>query len=254
MDTAAKPDDSAKLPLWQRCLDFDNQASGHYNDYIHTPLFEIIDATPRRVLDLGCATGAFGAELVRRFPGASVVGIEAGRAAAKVAESRLERVLCTPLERLSLAEHGFRHGEFDTVIASDILEHLVNPWDLLVRLRPFLSNRAQIVASIPNIRNITVVSTLLQGGRFDYDERGLLDITHLRFFTLSSIRQLFEETGYVMERDTAIILPSLEGVYRNYLGRGPALIKVGRMTLADVTQQELVELCAAQFLTRARAP
>ncbi len=94
----------------------------------------------------------------------------------------------------------------------------------------------------------------MQGGRFDYDERGLLDITHLRFFTLSGIRQLFEETGYVMERDTAIILPSLEGVYRNYLGRGPALIKVGRMTLADVTQQELVELCAAQFLTRARAP
>ena len=247
-------DASNSAPLWKRCLDFDSQDGGHYNNYVHTPLFDLLDGTPTRVLDLGCAAGAFGAELMRRFPEASVVGIEAGRAAAEMAKTRLERVVHARLEELSFADQGFRPGEFDTVIAGDILEHLVNPWELLVRLRPFLAPKAQIVASIPNIRNITVVSSLLQGGRFEYDERGLLDITHLRFFTLESIKRLFEETGYVLERHVAKILPSLERVYRTYQGRGPALLKIGRMTLSDMTQQELTELCAVQFLTRSRAP
>jgi SAM-dependent methyltransferase len=239
-------------PVWKRCLDFDEQDAGHYNDYVAEPLFELIDGTPSRVLDLGCAGGAFGAALVQRFPMASVVGIEAGQAAAQKARSRLERVVHARLDGIGFADHGFRDGEFDTVVAADILEHLVNPWDLLVRLRPFLAPNAQVIASIPNIRNITVVSSLLLDGRFDYDERGLLDITHLRFFTLTGMRRLFEETGYAVESDRAIILPSLEGAYRSYQGRAAAAVRIGRMTVTDVTPQEIVELCAAQFVIRAR--
>jgi SAM-dependent methyltransferase len=179
------------------------------------------------------------------------VGIEAGRAAAEKARTRLDRVIHARLEDVAFAGEGLRPGEFDTVIAADILEHLANPWDLLVRLRPFLAPNGQIVASIPNIRNLTVVSSLLLGGRFDYEERGLLDITHLRFFTLDGIKRMFRETGYVLERDMAIILPALRDVYRTYQSRGPAMVRIGRMTISDVTQQELTELCAVQFLTRA---
>ena len=72
--------------------------------------------------------------------------------------SRLDRVVHARLEDVSFADQGFRPGEFDTVIAADILEHLVNPWELLVRLKPFLAPRAQIVASIPNVRNISVAA------------------------------------------------------------------------------------------------
>ena len=126
------------------------------------------------------------------------------------------------------------------------------PWDVQVRLRRFLASEAQVVASIPNIRNLTLVSRLLLGGRFDYDECRLLDVSHLRFFTLDGIRRMLRETGYVLERDMAIILPALEHVYRSYQGRGPVMVRIGRMTVADVTQQEFTELCAAQFLTRAR--
>ena len=240
------------LPLWKRGPDFDRQDAGHHNDYVQEPLFQLIDGAPARVLDLGCAGGAFGAALKARYPGVSVTGIEAGRAAADKAGSRLDRVVHARLDDMSFADHGFEQDEFDTVIAADVLEHLVNPWDLLVRLKPFLAPHAQIVASIPNVRNITVVASLLLSGRFDYDERGLLDISHLRFFTLRGIRSMFEETGYAMEQDMAILLPSLDGVYRSHKGAGNATIKLGRMTLADITQQELTELCAAQFLTRAR--
>jgi len=238
-------------PVWKRCLDFDRQDAAHYNDWVLEPLFQLIEGEPKRVLELGCASGAFGAALMQRFPGASVIGIEAGRAAAEKARTRLDRVIHGRLEEVSLAAEGLRHGEVDTVVAADILEHLVNPWDVLVRLRPFLAPEAQVVASIPNIRNLTVVSQLLLGGRFDYDQRGLLDVSHLRFFTLDGIRRMFRETGYVLERDMAIILPALQDVYRSYQGRGPVMVRIGRMTIADVTQQELTELCAAQFLTRA---
>ena len=241
------------VPLWKRCLDFERQDAKHYRDFVLEPLFPLIDGEPGHVLELGCAGGAFGAALKARFPGTSVTGIEAGRAASERAQSRLDRVVHARLEDVSFSDQGFRHGEFDTVIAADILEHLVNPWELLVRLKPFLAPRAQIVASIPNIRNLSVVSPLLLNGRFDYDERGLLDITHLRFFTLHGIKRLFEETGYVLEQEMAILLPSLEGVYRSYQGSGNAMVKIGRMTLSDITPQELTELCAAQFLARARA-
>jgi hypothetical protein len=125
------------------------------------------------------------------------------------------------LDDVDFEAQGIHRGEFDTVIAADILEHLVNPWELLARLRPFLAPRAQDVASIPNIRNITVVSQLLLGGTFNYAERKLLDITHLRFFTLAGIRAMFEETGYAFEDRRALLLPTLEPVYGSYHGRGP---------------------------------
>jgi SAM-dependent methyltransferase len=253
MGDVPQPISAASLPLWKRCLDFERQDAAHYQDYVLTPLFDLIEDAPSRVLDLGCATGAFGAALVQRYPGASVVGIEAGRAAAQKARERLERVIDGRLEDVSFTDAGFAPSEFDTVIAADILEHLTNPWDLLVRLRPFLAPRAQILASIPNVRNLTVGAPLLLEGRFDYDERGLLDIGHLRFFTLAGVKRLFDETGYAVERDVAIILPSLETVYRSYQGRGLAQVKIGRMTLSDLNAQELLELCAAQFLIRARA-
>ena len=241
----------AAEPVWKRCLDFGRQDAGHYNDYVQLGLFQLLDSPPRRVLELGCAGGAFGAELMRRYPGASVVGIEAGQSAAQRAAARLERVVHCRLEDADFGALGFREGEFDTVVAADVLEHLVNPWDLLVRLRPYLAPGAQVVASIPNVRNLTVISPLLLGGRFDYDERGLLDITHLRFFTLDGMKRMFAETGYAFEREEPVILPELEGVYRNYGSGKPATLKLGRMTLSDVSPQELLELCAAQFLVRA---
>jgi 2-polyprenyl-3-methyl-5-hydroxy-6-metoxy-1,4-benzoquinol methylase len=240
------------LPLWKRCLDPELQEAGHYNDYVHTPLFSLIEGTPRRVLDLGCATGAFGAALKQRYDGVTVVGIEAGERAARRARERLDRVIHARIEDVDFAASGFGAGEFDTVIASDILEHLVNPWDVLARLRPHLAADAQVVASIPNARNITVAAPLLGEGAFRYDERGLLDITHLRFFTLATIHQMFAETGYRVEHHVGLLLPQLEAAYRQYQAQGARQVRLGRITLDDVSPQDLVELCTAQFLVRAR--
>src|SRR3954464_14095194 len=211
---------TSALPLWNRCLDPALQEASHYLDYVNTSLFGIFDGSPRRVLDLGCATGAFGAAVKERFPGAQVVGVEAGHDAAERAAGRLDRVVRARIEELDFEREGLRPGEFDTIVAADILEHLVNPWELLVKLRTYLARGGQVIASIPNVRNITVSAPLLAGGTFQYEDRGLLDITHLRFFTRSTINQLFAETGYRVEVTVGLMPPDLEALYKSAAGPG----------------------------------
>ena len=138
------------------------------------------------------------------------------------------------------------------MIAADVLEHVVNPWDILVRLKPFLASNAQVVASIPNVRNALLVAALAVNGRWQYRERGLLDITHLRFFTLQEIARMFDETGYRVERHTANLSPALKDFYDANRSKASVTLELGKLTLSDLTPQELYEMCAEQFLVRAR--
>lgn len=137
-------------------------------------------------------------------------------------------------------------------VAADVLEHLVNPWNLLERLKPFLAPDARLLASIPNVRNVGFVSELLQGGRWEYGDHGLLDVTHLRFFTLSEIARMFDETGFKGDGFVVNISPALESFYRQHEGQAQVTLKIGRLVLADVSQRELTELCAEQFFVRVR--
>ena len=237
---------------WQTCLDIEGQDALHYLDFVNRPLLDIVAGTPRRVLELGCSGGMLGAELKQRHPGAHVVGIEPGRAAAAVAAGRIDRVIAKRLEDVDFAAEGLQPGAFDTVIAADVLEHVVNPWDVLVRVKPLLAPGAQLLASIPNVRNAMVAAELFVNGRWQYRERGLLDITHLRFFTLHEIHLMFEETGYRVEGHAATIAAPLAELYRTHKGQGVSSLEFGRLTLRDVSAAELDELCAEQWLIRAR--
>jgi 2-polyprenyl-3-methyl-5-hydroxy-6-metoxy-1,4-benzoquinol methylase len=194
----------------------------------------------------------FGLRLKEKFPGVTVVGIEPGRAAAALAATRLDRVICSRLEAVDFASQGLAPGEFDTVIAADVLEHMVNPWEALVRIRPLLAPGGQFVASIPNVRNLGLLAETLLNGRWRYAERGLLDITHLRFFTLEEIRRMFEQTGYRLEGFAANVSPNLAGIWRENKDREAITLTLGRLTLRDLRREDLVELCAEQFLVRAR--
>jgi 2-polyprenyl-3-methyl-5-hydroxy-6-metoxy-1,4-benzoquinol methylase len=237
---------------WQTCLDVEGQVAEHYLDYVNRPLLDIVAGQPRRVLELGCAGGRFGQELKARFPGVTVVGIEAGRAAAALSATRIDRVICSRIEDVDFAAEGLEEGTFDTLVAADVLEHLVNPWEALVLARRLLAPGAQVVASIPNARNLMVVEALVSAGRYPYAERGLLDITHLRFFTLIEIMRLFEETGFRVEGHASTISPPLVAWHREHRGKPPATVEVGRMSLTNVTSAEIDELCAEVFLVRAR--
>jgi len=237
---------------WERGLEIEDPDPGRYPDVANLTLLDVIDGTPRRVLELGCASGVLAARLKERHPGATVVGIEPGRAAAELAATRLDRVIRARIEDVDFGAEGLQEGGFDTIVAGDVLEHLVNPWRVLERLRPLLAPGGQLVASIPNVRNALLIAALAVNGRWEYRDRGLLDITHLRFFTLEEIRRLFEQTGYRYERHLARISPPLAELHRQQRGRPRITLQLGRLTLADLTPAELDELCTEQFCVRVR--
>ena len=250
--TAAFAADASLEPVWKTCLDIEHQSAGHYKDNVNRPLLELIEGAPRRVLDLGCAAGHCGEVLKERFPGVAVAGIDANRAAADAAATRLDQVVCARLDEVDFAAHGLEEASFDAIIAADILEHLVNPWKLLERLAALVAPGGQLLASIPNVRNLTLLSRALQEGRWEYQPQGLLDITHLRFFTLREMQHMFAETGWRPEKFGAVISRHLNDTYARHRDAPSSRLQFGRVSLAGITPSELLELCSEQFLFRCR--
>jgi 2-polyprenyl-3-methyl-5-hydroxy-6-metoxy-1,4-benzoquinol methylase len=160
------------------------------NNSSHTLMAELV-GHGKRVLDVGCATGDLAEVLAEH--GCKVTGIEIDPEAARRAEERCDRVIVGDVEELDL---GGRLGDesFDAIVFGDVLEHLKDPLRTLARLKPFLSPEGYVVASIPNVAHGSVRLALMQGN-FRYSSLGLLDNTHLRFFTRESVEQLFGDAG-----------------------------------------------------------
>ncbi len=148
----------------------------------------------RRVLDVGCATGNLAEVLAER--GCRVTGIEIDPEAARQAEKHCERVIVGDVERLDLGTE-LDEESFDVVLFGDVLEHLKDPLQTLKQLKPFLRAEGYVVASIPNVAHGSVRLSLMQG-RFQYRSLGLLDNTHLRFFTRESVERLFKDAGFLI--------------------------------------------------------
>lgn len=124
--------------------------------------------------------------------------MEANAAAAAVAATRLDKVIAGRFPE----DVGPEEGPFDCVVFNDVLEHLIDPWEALRLTRPLLSEAGRVVAMIPNIRHVRAVMPLLFRGRWDYADTGLLDRTHLRFFTRATMIDLFETAGYTVKSVT----------------------------------------------------
>jgi SAM-dependent methyltransferase len=146
----------------------------------------------KKVLELGCATGYM--SRVLRDRGCKVVAVEMDATAAARASQFCDRVIVADLDRVDLSREL---GEelFDVIVAADVLEHLKDPLRVLRRIRPHLEPGGRVVASIPNVAHGSVRLALLTG-TFPYSEVGLLDRTHLRFFTAASVERLFADAGF----------------------------------------------------------
>ncbi|MDB5099860.1 MAG: methyltransferase protein [Cyanobacteria bacterium RYN_339] len=145
-----------------------------------------------RVLELGCASGYVSKLLVERL-GCTVTGVELLEEYAALARAHCAEVLVGNLDQLDLTQ-ALAGRQFDVVLAGDVLEHLLDPRRTLTQARALLAPGGRVVATIPNIAHGDVRLALL-AGRFDYRRLGLLDETHVRFFTHSTVRQLFEQAG-----------------------------------------------------------
>lgn len=150
----------------------------------------------KRVLEVGCAAGHVTKVLVER--GCSVVGVEGDAEAAEHARRYAEQVLVADLDVDEDAEHQvwskLEADRFDVLLFGDVLEHLRNPLGVLRRAAPLLADGGFVVVSVPNIAHGDVRLALL-GGSFRYRPTGLLDATHLRFFTRESAGELLRQAG-----------------------------------------------------------
>jgi 2-polyprenyl-3-methyl-5-hydroxy-6-metoxy-1,4-benzoquinol methylase len=144
------------------------------------------------VLEIGPATGYISNALKER--GCTVTGVEIDPEAAEIARSFADEMIVANVEKLDFGE-AFSSQRFDVVMFGDVLEHLVDPKNALEKARGVLSDVGYVVASIPNVAHSSVRLMLLDG-KFGYTEKGLLDYTHLRFFTREGMHQLFESAGY----------------------------------------------------------
>lgn len=161
-----------------------------YHDLPRREILDLIPFNAKRVLDLGCGTGALGKALKER-QGCHVTGIELNKEALKTAKINLDICLCDNLNRY---DPTFVNVKYDCIIFADILEHLVSPWAVLKKFASVLTDDGVVIASIPNVAHFWILKNLEQG-LFRYEPAGLLDITHLRFFTRTSIFQLFYTAG-----------------------------------------------------------
>lgn len=237
---------SQKQYLWQQFLDVSDIEASGYHEAAKTHLVDMFHNDPKVVIDIGCAAGATGALIKQRFPQSKVWGFELNKAAAKIASSRLDKVLVGKFEDFDLELEGLPRGSVDGVILADVLEHMYNPWQVMVKLRPYLSAKAQVIVSIPNVRNLALMDDLAKGN-WRYDSWGLLDITHIRFFTYVELLKFFGETGYRVNKTIYGIDDRLRALFEQYKDHCPTNIDTEKMVLKNVSATELHELCSLQF-------
>ena len=192
-----------------------------------------------RVLEIGCGAGVTLGRIQYCYPNAEVYGVELVDEVASLGAVNFD-IICGNVESMDLP---YEQEYFDYIIFGDVLEHLVNPALVLKKVRTYLKKDGYVLASIPNLMNAEVIYSLLQG-HFPYEEAGIRDETHLRFFTYQEIVKLFERTGYRIE---AVMTTLLEGMttdtYKKFFDQLLAIEGVADRDFFD----------AYQYLVRARS-
>ena len=166
-----------------------------YFEHSRSEMLPFIPAGCRRALDVGCGQGTFG-QLLKRTRGMEVWGIEPVAAAAAIAATRLDCVI----EGAFSAEADLPEGKFDVITFNDVLEHLMEPGAALRLAARILNPGGVVVASIPNIRHFPTLWEVVVRGEWQYTDSGILDRTHVRFFTRKSIGVLFSQCDFQVER------------------------------------------------------
>lgn len=155
---------------------------------------EFLDLVPRgtrRLLDVGCGSG--GLSIILKEKGIEAVGVEKDEKLCSLAKEKLDAVILGDIENLEL---NYPEGYFDCIMYADILEHLIEPLNILEKHKVYLQKDGYVIASIPNMKYYKIILRLIFSGTWDYSDAGILDRTHVRFFGLINIIELFEKAGY----------------------------------------------------------
>ena len=192
---------------YRRECDFFHEKWGVSLDYSFSPrrdLMSLMDFSKAglRVLEIGCACGVTLREIGARSSSARLYGVELNEKAAEIA-APYATILSMDVERLDPSQVAER---FDYIVMGDVIEHLQNPWKAIENMRELLAPGGEVIASIPNIGHISNLYEVLSGN-WTYKSMGLLDRTHLRFFTKKEIIKLFQEAQFDIQDMRYITVP-----------------------------------------------
>lgn len=168
-----------------------------YFGNIRYELIELVLDGDNKILEIGCGEGNTGKALKEQGKAVEVVGIEKIPEVAQVAMEKIDKVIIADVESVEIP---FDEGYFDYMIMGDVLEHLYDPWILVNKLAHYVKKGGYIIASIPNVRYWRIIKDLVLKGEWKYCSEGLLDDTHLRFFTKKSIVRLFPSGRFAISR------------------------------------------------------
>lgn len=206
---------------------------------------EILNAVPpgaNDILDVGCGAGILGKALKEMKPGRRVYGIELNDGAFFFARRNLDAAYSVDVESFT---PPFSEGQLDCIIFADVLEHLNNPWEVLARFSKLLKKDGTVVISIPNIRYLGIMRDLAEHGKWEYQDEGILDRTHLRFFTRSEFTKLLHQAG--IQRETVSYLGT--EAMQQYRPQGPdRAVRIGNVEIHNVSDSAFDEMSAFQIL------
>ncbi len=219
--------------------------SERYDDKPREEIVTFIEGTPDHVLEIGCGTGATGRFIKQKMPEVIYTGIEIDETAANIAKGRIDNVIIGNVEDIDLLSFGIARESFDLIICADVLEHLYDPWKVLNILRGYLKPHGSIVASIPNVQNVSLIKHLIDGN-WTYSRYGLLDSTHIRFFTWNEIERLFQGTGFEIIKFSSLLQRDVDAE------AWPQDIDMGSFVIKNVSRNEAVMLFTFQYLVHAK--
>jgi 2-polyprenyl-3-methyl-5-hydroxy-6-metoxy-1,4-benzoquinol methylase len=189
---------------------------------------EMLPFLPRglmSLIDIGCAGGWFGAMVKKTYPAAEIWGVEPVESVASEAASRADRIIVSEIEK---AEEQLPAQYFDVVTMNDVLEHLPYPEPALALARHILKPDGRLILSLPNVRYYVNVKNLIVHGDWHYQDFGILDRTHMKFYTQRSARRTLSENGFSVERIVGINPAKLRPHYRALFALAPRFFEDAR--------------------------
>jgi 2-polyprenyl-3-methyl-5-hydroxy-6-metoxy-1,4-benzoquinol methylase len=214
---------------------------GYYR-HVRSEILAAVPPEARNILDVGCGAGMLGKALKEQDRERKVTGIEINPEAYHYARMNLDEAFHAELESF---DPPFRKGQFDCMVFADVLEHLKNPWRTARLYASFLRQGGTFIASIPNIRFLPFLCNLAESGSWKYQDEGILDHTHLRFFTRREFLRLLDFAGIRCDTVTYLGTASCAHLRPTTPERS---VKCGNITLTEVSDADFAEMSAFQIL------
>ena len=164
-------------------------------------IVKLIEMRPQRVLDVGCGAGMTAALIQDCYAGVAVVGVEPNPTLAAAAEPRMTEIVVGQIDDPAMLRTLEARSPFDLIICADVLEHLVQPEDVLINLASLLVEGGRIITSIPNVRHVSTFISLGVLGTWPRRDRGIHDRTHLRWFARKDVLALGRRAGLRLIRE-----------------------------------------------------